>query len=635
MRWLVVLWLAWCCAAAGAQAPAPELAADAAACRIERLSTRVVQSPADGARPDDAAPWQPVAALPDDWSKRWPGYTGTVWYRIDFRRDCDDAAATATPRAQTALAIDFIVMAGEVFINDDRLWRDARLAEPLSRSWNTPRIWRLPESALHAGVNTVWVRVVGTAQQTPGLGPVHLGEPQALQQLHDSQWWRHRALFAVNLIVSSVLGAVFFCLWVTRRTQSAYGWYALMALLWGLFISNVLVTTPWPFSTTLMAMRANSMALVLYIACFCIFIWRFGGQVLPRVERALWLLSTALLALLALVPDAFLAEASVVIAVTVAALYVVNCLQFAWHAWRTREREQVLLALSLLVFVGAIVHDLLFMLKVIAGLTPFTPYTSIASLFCLSAVLALRHARSVRRIERFNDELAEGIARARSELGDTLEREHALALTNNRLQDRLQIAHDLHDGLGGSLVRMMALVEQAEKPLQNQQVLSFLKLIRDDLRQTIDSGSSAGVQVPVTPQAWIAPLRHRFVQLFDELGIDSQWTFPPQWRMPPDALQCLALTRLVEEALVNVLKHSRARRVQADLQQTRSGRLQLCIEDDGVGFDVEAVRQAGISVGMRSMQARIARVGGTLEVVSRPGRTRLTIQLEPPGAHPA
>ena len=201
-------------------------------------------------------------------------------------------------------------------------------------------------------------------------------------------------------------------------------------------------------------------------------------------------------------------------------------------------------------------------------------------------------------------------------------------LSNTRLQERLQISHDLHDGLGGSLVRMMALVEQADAPLQNHQFLSLLKLIRDDLRQTIDSGSSAGVKVPATPNEWIAPLRHRFIQLFDELEIDATWQLPAQWRTPPNALQCLALTRLVEESLINVLKHSRARHVQLQLQQAERDSLVLSIEDNGVGFDVAAVRQAGISVGMRSMHARITAVNGTLEVISRPGRTTLTATLQ-------
>ena len=51
------------------------------------------------------------------------------------------------------------------------------------------------------------------------------------------------------------------------------------------------------------------------------------------------------------------------------------------------------------------------------------------------------------------------------------------------------------------------------------------------------------------------------------------------------------------------------------------------VEDDGAGFDVAAVCQAGISVGMRSMSTRIARVGGSLRIDSAPGRTRLTASL--------
>jgi len=218
-------------------------------------------------------------------------------------------------------------------------------------------------------------------------------------------------------------------------------------------------------------------------------------------------------------------------------------------------------------------------------------------------------------------------------------REHALALDNTRLQERLQLTHDLHDGLGGSLVRAIALVEQADAQLPKGQTLSILKLLRDDLRQVIDSGSSAGASVPATPRQWLAPLRHRFTQLFDELDLDADWQCPPTWRSTPDALQCLTLTRVLEEALVNVLKHSRARHVRVTLAQPQGADvLLLRVEDDGVGFDVPAVLSAGLSVGMRSMQARLLRAGGWLAIDSRPGYTLLTAQLTPqatpPGARP-
>lgn len=600
----------------------PALAVDASgatapeACTVQVMSITAAQAAADGSRPDTAE-WVQVT-LPDDWNKRWPGYSGSVWYRIDWQRPCP---------GPVGLTLESVVMAGEVFVNNDLIWSDPQLTEPLTRSWNMPRTWRLPEAIVHDGVNTLWVRVVGVAQQTPGLGIVRLGTPQAMQARQEEIWWLNRSLYTVNLVVSAVLGGLFFCIWVVRREQTTYGWYALMSLFWVLFISNVLLTNPWPLPNTLSLARANAMALVLYVACFCLFTWRFGKQSLPRTERALWILSAALLAMLAFAPDSALATAQSIGVLTPAAIFIINCLQFPVHAWRTRRPEHLMLAACLLIFCVVMVHDLLVMMKLISSGQTYTAYTSVVVTLCMSAILGLRHARNVRQIERFNQELADGIFQARSELATTLEREHTLAVANTRLHERLQIAHDLHDGLGGSLVRMMAMVEQGDKPLQGQQFLSMLKLLRDDLRQTIDSGSSSGVTVPATPLEWAAPLRHRFVQVFDELGLDSHWQFPPQWRTPPSSLECLALTRLLEEALTNVVKHSRARRVQVQLLLPDNDRLELRVEDDGVGFDVAAVRQAGVSVGMRSMHARIARVHGSLDIVSEPGRTVLSAVL--------
>lgn len=73
--------------------------------------------------------WEP-AQLPDVWTRRWPGYEGSVWYRIQWERSC---AGQAEP---LGLGVDGMSMAGELFINDDRLWSDASLVEPLSRSCN-------------------------------------------------------------------------------------------------------------------------------------------------------------------------------------------------------------------------------------------------------------------------------------------------------------------------------------------------------------------------------------------------------------------------------------------------------------------------------------------------------------------
>ncbi|MPS49369.1 MAG: histidine kinase [Methylobacillus sp.] len=592
-----------------------------ASCAAHVTRIEAALAGASGALPAEAA-WVPVT-LPDNWEARWPGQGGTVWYRIHWQPACPAASGKAL-----ALLAESIVMAGEVHLNGKLLWRDASLREPLSRSWNMPRYWLLPPAMLHEDGNTLLFRVVGVAGQMPGLGRIHLGEAGQLQQQFDQLWWRNRTLFVANLAISAVLGVIIFCAWLGNRRQSEYGWYALMALCWVLFAANTLATTPWPFAHSVMAAKANAMALTLYVACFCMFTWRFGRQRLPRAEQALWAASALLIIAIACTPAAMLKHALTAGYLIPTAVFCINCLQFAVHAMRSRNPENLILAAALLLFCSVALYDCLLVFQVIQEGRALTPFSSIAAMLCMSGVLGLRHARNMRRIERFNEALEQGIDQARAELALRLKREHELVLDNTRLQERLKISHDLHDGLGGSLVRMMAVVEQAPAPLKNQQFLSMLKLLRDDLRQTIDHGSSSGIKVPGTPGEWIAPLRHRFMQLFDDHGIVATWTVPAQWQSPPSALQCLALTRLVEEALVNVLKHSRATRVQVHMWYPGPGELMLRIEDNGIGFDVTAVRRAGISIGMRSMHARIAAVGGSLKVQSEPGCTVLAATFQ-------
>ena len=167
----------------------------------------------------------------------------------------------------------------------------------------------------------------------------------------------------------------------------------------------------------------------------------------------------------------------------------------------------------------------------------------------------------------------------------------------------------------------MILVDQSAHDIPNQQFLSMLKLLRDDLRQIIDSGSSADNKIPVSPVMWVAPVRHRFSQLMDELDIHSKWAFPREWQAVPTALQCLTLIRVLEESLTNVIKHSQAKNVKVSMTYLLENQLILTIQDDGVGFDTDCVAQQGLSIGMRSMKMRLERIRAELSLSSEQGCT--------------
>ncbi|NLC35296.1 MAG: histidine kinase [Alcaligenaceae bacterium] len=579
-----------------------------------RADTPDTERPASG--------WESVE-LPDIWVRRWPAYEGAVWYRIEWERGCaPDASAAANP--PLGLSLGGISMAGEVYLNDDLLWRDISLSEPLSQSWNMPRRWLLPESALHDGVNTIWVRVVGMAAYTPGLGTLFLGPFAQAEAIHATNFWRQRNVHFIALGMSGAMGCIYLVVWCLRRSEQAFGWYAMMSLCWVLYMATILATDAWPFDSIQAHSRLNNIAFVLYVMAFCLFTWRFGAQHLPRVEKALWL-TTGLGLLVSLVaprPAMELVWAGFVL------IFLTNSLQFQWHAWRTREPQHLLLALCWLVFLVVGVHDTMVLLKGWGSHEMWGAITGPVTVLFMALLLGGRLASSMHRIEHFNQELQAHAAQARAELAEILAREHDQALSHARLRERMAIVHDLHDGLGGSLVRSMAWVEQAKKPLSNERMLSLLKVLRDDLRQVIDYDSSASTVVPETPIQWIAPLRHRFTRLFDELDVEISWQVAEQWRTRPSALHCLGLARLVEEALSNVIKHSRAHHVRVTCEQPQTDILRIVIEDDGMGFDLQAVRDAGLGVGMRSMAARAERLGSSLNVSSDQSGTAVCVVVQ-------
>ena len=595
--------------------------ADACAPRI----VSVQAAPAlDGARPPTG--WVDVT-LPDTWSTRWPAHGDSGWYRIDWERGC----ANGEP---VALGIDGISVAGEVFSNGDLLWRDASLVEPLSRSWNVPRWWVLPESGLQPGVNTVWVRAVGPVALGPGLRAVRLGDASTVAAQHHRTQWRQRTLYLINAVLCGMAGTLFLVVWALRRNTpagAAYGWFGLMALAWLAYLTTYLAYTQWPWPDAITRSRFSMVALVGYVLSAFLFTLRFGGQKLPLAERVLWVMAAVGAGTAVLVPDDGAGPWFGRVWQGAMGVFMVNCLQFQWHAWRPRPAGRKPLHMLLaLCWLAVMVLTVITLVPGVDRWDVARNWAAFSGLLVISLVMLLLGAQlmqRVRSVERFNRALKQGVAQARAELAQALAREHAHALERTRMQERIQLAHDLHDGLGGSLMRSMALVEQAPRPLSNERVLSLLKVLRDDLRQVIDQGSSAGAQVPETPVQWAAPLRHRFTRLFDEMGVTSKWDMPLQWQGRPSALQCLGLTRLVEEALSNTIKHSGARQVRVQCTQPQPGVLCLRIEDDGVGFDVQAVQQAGLSVGMRSMAARAERMGGTLELVSGAAGTVVGLTL--------
>jgi PAS domain S-box-containing protein len=191
-------------------------------------------------------------------------------------------------------------------------------------------------------------------------------------------------------------------------------------------------------------------------------------------------------------------------------------------------------------------------------------------------------------------------------------------------EERLRIARELHDQMGQHLAALMLGLKATIDHIQNPAAAKEAQRLHDlanrigqevhrvslELRPT--ALDDWGLQTALTNYAadWSArariPVQSRFV------GIDR--------RRLPSPVET-ALYRTVQEALTNVLKHARAARVSLIVER-RADQVLAIVEDNGRGFDVEAVMgapDAGGRLGLLGMQERVALVGGTLEVESRPG----------------
>jgi signal transduction histidine kinase len=95
--------------------------------------------------------------------------------------------------------------------------------------------------------------------------------------------------------------------------------------------------------------------------------------------------------------------------------------------------------------------------------------------------------------------------------------------------------------------------------------------------------------------------------------VDVETVFEDGSRLSRD--QEVVLLRAVQEALMNVRRHARARSVVVRLLGSRDG-ARVEIRDDGVGF---TPGEAAAGYGLAGMRGRVAEVGGEVDVASTPG----------------
>jgi signal transduction histidine kinase len=202
------------------------------------------------------------------------------------------------------------------------------------------------------------------------------------------------------------------------------------------------------------------------------------------------------------------------------------------------------------------------------------------------------------------------------------------------LEERTRLARDLHDSVTQSVFSLGMLAKAAQtqherrSPALDGTLDRIAQLSQDALKEM--RALLFELQPTGLAEEGLAAALEKLVAAF-RVRVDLAVTLygDTDLRLPADVET--AVFRIVQEALNNAAKHARATEVTVTVAVLED-RLRVTVEDDGVGFDMEAPAgeaDGSSGLGMRSMRDRAAAAGLTLRVTSSPGRGTL-VSVEAP-----
>jgi signal transduction histidine kinase len=234
---------------------------------------------------------------------------------------------------------------------------------------------------------------------------------------------------------------------------------------------------------------------------------------------------------------------------------------------------------------------------------------------------------------------------ADQELIELLAAHAAIAITNARLYERSRelsvvaernrLALDLHDAVSQKLFSLVLSAEAADTLLARDpaaaraQVARVGSLAREALEEL--RGLIGELRPPDLARDGLAGVLRKHVEVLRGLhGVEIALALESGATAGDGDADVL---RVAQEALHNALRHAHAEHIAVRLAD-RDGALVLEVADDGTGFDPVAPGVRGRRLGLTSMEERARRLGGRLEIASRPG-AGTTVRLLVEAAVPA
>jgi len=197
------------------------------------------------------------------------------------------------------------------------------------------------------------------------------------------------------------------------------------------------------------------------------------------------------------------------------------------------------------------------------------------------------------------------------------------AMIEGQEEERKRVAEELHDRLGSMLSTVKLWFGALEdKAVPNKEQYTKVNHLLDDAVDEVRKVSH-NLSTGMVMSFGLVPALEELCRGIDASGLIKCRLLAYGMDERIDNQKETGIYRMVQELASNILKHAKATRIIIQLNLVEN-ELNVTVEDDGTGFDPTA-RRPGSGIGLKNLETRAARLGGTYHIDTSPGKGTISI----------
>lgn len=558
-------------------------------------------------------------SLPHRWTVP-EGHVGKGVYDIVFELE-------SLPRKPLYLLIP-ILKKRLIIEQDDSIIYDSAVR----RSWAGPQVLRaalplLPNEKLRTGRNHLRLTLHGESVVPSYLSALYIGPMETLASHFKMRMFINERLKAMAYSAQILLGIGIFIAYLYRPKDRVFGWLAVLIGLSSVYGANI-------FAEALPAvMDFYPYVFILTSSVGCLIVI-FILTLIGRHPPAILIIAAILMPIFSLA----LILGDVVTLHTLVQIFSFPVMAFGfltaaaiagWATYREKNIEAAFTLGPMLLFSWYMVHDLLMAQGSLPGMVYLAQDVRPLLMAAATIVLMRRLSVSLNDLDKTEEVLQARLTAKENELDAYFTKERERAEQTIVDAERRRLIGDLHDGMSGHLVSIIALSEKEDVVVKDIQGVARAAL--EDLRMVIYSLDIGGGDLPFA----LASYRERLVPVLRRLNIQTHWSMaalPGIDGASPGNV--LIILRILQEATTNAQKHGAPSNISITGMPGLNGGARLIVENRGGISYVEAKSKSGGGYGVDNMRARAHSLGGSIHLEALTDGARLTLELPPVLAHP-